>query len=61
MEQITITREDYQKAITVATQKVTQEVSDTNGSPMATLLIPMTGMMFAKEVECALFGDKEEG
>lgn len=61
MEQITITRDAFHEAVLAATKKVTEDVSANDGSPMATLLVPMTGMMFTKEVEHALFGDEEEG
>lgn len=60
METITITRDDFKKAVSNAAVKTSEEVSEKQSSPMASFLIPMTGMIFAKEVEAALFGDDKE-
>lgn len=60
METITITRDDFRKAVSNAAVKTADEVSEKQSSSMASFLIPMTGMIFAKEVEAALFGDDAE-
>lgn len=60
MKAITITRKDFNKALSIAVEKSTEDVKKYDGSPMAGFLIPMTGVIFSREIENALFGDEED-
>lgn len=58
---ITISKEDFDEAVSSATSKVIDKMEkDGEHSGMAMLLVPMTGMMFAHEVKDILFGAEEE-
>lgn len=59
MEQITITKDDFHKAIAVALEKLTDELKEQNSSPLAGFAIPMLGVLFSKDIEAVLFEDKE--
>lgn len=60
METITITRDDFGRAVAAAVEKTVAEVKEKHSDSMASFLIPMTGVVFSQEIEAALFGDEEE-
>jgi hypothetical protein len=60
METITITKEDFNKAIAKALERTTTRIKEMdNSNPMAACAIPMLGVLFSKDIEEFLFGDKD--
>lgn len=60
METITITKDDFNKAIAVALEKLTDELKEQNSSSLAGFAIPMLGVLFSKDIEAILFKDKDK-
>lgn len=60
METITITRDDFNKALAKALEKTTTQIKEMdNSNPMAAFAIPMLGLLFSKDIEEILFDNKE--
>jgi len=60
METITITKEDFNKAIAKALERTTTQIKEMdNSNLMAAFAIPMLGVLFSKDIEKFLFGDKD--
>ena len=48
METITITKDDFHKAVAIAVEKMTNELKEQNSSPLAGFYVPMLGFYFQK-------------
>ena len=59
METITITKDDFHKAVAIAVEKMKNELKEQNSSPLAGFYVPMLGFLFSKDVEIILFKDEE--
>lgn len=55
MEQISITRDDFIKAVAKAVDNMTKDPSLTDGDPKFILVMSLSGMRMCKAVESILF------
>lgn len=61
MEQISITRDDFQRAVAKAIGSITKDPDLTDKDPMFILMLSMSGIRTCKTVEGILFDGDSQG